>query len=280
MSNYDAFKHLSRALFLKKNQLMPMISVYCDDSGTHHQSRVAAVCGYISNLGQWEIFVKEWKAVLKEFKVQQMHRADLETFHGEFLKWSKKRKIAFLNKCHSIIKRRTKVAIGSAVIKQDFEEIVPVEFRKFVGGVYGWCAHECIIHARIWAEKCQRQYSDKFQWVFEAGTIGHGQVQTMFDSLVFTQKDRENWNISGVSFQPKAVIPLQAADVIAYEVYKQVENQILDGGKNHDIRLSMRDLHRDQDEQYLTYWSRKRLMEWVNSTMLDGKSVKEFKIKK
>src|SRR5579864_5178183 len=109
---------------------MAMFTVYCDDSGTHAQSRVAAVSGYISNVGQWNIFVNEWNLVLKEFKIKQMHRADLESFKGEFERWNPTRRQALLQLLHSILKRRTKVAIGSAVITKDFEEIIPPAFRK------------------------------------------------------------------------------------------------------------------------------------------------------
>src|SRR5215831_14582266 len=112
-------------IVLWQYNLMPMISVYCDDSGTHSESRVAAVSGYISNVGQWEIFTKEWSSTLRDFKVQRMHRADLESLRGEFKGWSRARRETFLQRLHSILKRRTKVAIGSAVITKDFEEIVP-----------------------------------------------------------------------------------------------------------------------------------------------------------
>jgi hypothetical protein len=66
-SAYLPLEHLRRSLFLGKNDFMPMLTVYCDDSGTHPESRIASVCGYISNTGQWELFTKEWMSVLKEF---------------------------------------------------------------------------------------------------------------------------------------------------------------------------------------------------------------------
>jgi hypothetical protein len=114
---------------------MSIITIYCDDSGTDPQNRVAVVAGYISNVGQWEIFNKEWARCLKDFKVNQMHRADLESFKGEFLEskgWSPNRRRAVLQKLHPIMKHRTKVAIGSAVIKETFEEIVPEPVRKYL----------------------------------------------------------------------------------------------------------------------------------------------------
>jgi len=279
MTPYNPFRHLCRSIFCGKSDYM-MFAAYFDDSGTHSKSRVATVAGYISNVGQWDIFNKEWAACLKDFKVKEMHRSDLESFEEEFLEsngWNPNRRKAFLQKLHPIMKKRTKVAIGSAVIRETFEEIVPETIKKLFGGVYGWCAHECITLARIWAEKCQRKNIPPMQWVFEAGTTGYGQVDQMFQSLNARADLRADWRIKGWSFQGKDVLPLQAADVIAYEVYKHVENQILDKGEKHDIRFSMADLFRECDVNYLKWWSRDRLIEWVNTATLNGKPLKDYK---
>ena len=101
---------------------MGMFTVYCDDSGSDKKSRVAAVSGFISNVGQWELFNQGWTQILKAFGVDQMHRADLESFKGEFLEsrgWGPRRRTAILKKLHSIMKRRAKVAIGSSVIRKE-----------------------------------------------------------------------------------------------------------------------------------------------------------------
>jgi hypothetical protein len=263
---YDGFEHLCRSLFCRGNDLMPMLTVYCDDSGTDVDSRAAAVAGYISNVAQWALFKKEWQRVLDEFGVDQMHRAELETWNGEFKEvngWNPKRRRAFLRKLQPIIRRRTKVAIGAAVIKKDFEEVMPQHLKEMYGGVYGWCAQCCIVQARVWCEKPQRQYSDPIDWIFEAGTIGQGQVNKMFESLYKNRSDRKAFHIGGWGFKGKNVIPLQAADVIAYEVFKQTENQIIDGGVKYGIRRSLSGLAREVDCDYLEYWDRNRLIDWI-----------------
>lgn len=246
--------------------LMPMLAIYCDDSGTHPDSRSAAVAGYISNVAQWVLFTKEWKRVLYQFGIDQMHRADLEALRGGFAPkygWDSNRRKDLLERLHSIIRRRTKVAVGTSVIKQDFEEVMPDHLKEMYGGVYGWCAHCCLVYARVWCEKPQRQYGDPIEFTFEAGTTGQGQVQKMFDNLRKSPIYRKDFRIGNVSFHGKTVIPLQAADVIAYEVFKQTENQVIDGGSKHDIRRSLSALLREADFGYLDYWDRERLIDWI-----------------
>ena len=267
MTAYDGFAHLYRSLFLGKSDLMSMLTIYCDDSGTDEKNRSAVVAGYVSNVAQWGIFQKEWNKALKDFGVKQMHRADLENFKGEFTEdrgWNPNRRKAFLQRLQPIIRRRVKFPIGTAVIRKDFEEVIPEEVRKKFGGVYGWCAHTCLVKLYIWCTRPSRQHSQPIEWIFEAGTIGHGQVDEMFRELS-TKVQSVDWRIKGWAFQRKDVVPLQAADVLAYELFKLVENQILDESKKRDVRQSMRHLMGADEGEYLDYWHRERLQDWVQS---------------
>ena len=107
--------------------------------------------------------------------------------------------------------------------KENFENIIPDELKGWFGGVYGWCAHDCFVATRRWYDA--QGYRNPVQWIFEAGTIGYGQVHTMFDHLYKNQKCEMTTIIKGWSFQNQSKVPLQAADVLAYEVFKQVTNQ-------------------------------------------------------
>lgn len=243
-----------------------MLTVYCDDSGTDRSCRSAVVGGYISNVAQWALFNKEWKQVLYEFRVSQMHRADLETWNHEFSHengWNPDRRKAILQKLHAIIRRRTKVAIGASVIKKDWEDVMPDHLKRKYGGVYGWCAQSCIVQARTWCEKPQRQFTDPLTWIFEAGTIGQGQVEAMFKSLHRDEATRKDFLIGSWEFHSKDDRQLQAADVLAYELFKQTENQIIDGGTSRPVRASLSGLMREADCIHPEYWDKKKLLDWL-----------------
>jgi hypothetical protein len=74
--------------------------------------------------------------------------------------------------------------------------------------------------------------------------------------------ERKEWQIAGWSFQNKEIVPLQCADVLAYEMFKQVENQIVDHGIYRPMRRSLLDLVHMDDERYLDYWDKRRLTDW------------------
>ncbi len=237
-----------------------MVTGYFDDSGTSPSNAVAVVAGYVGSTSQWQKFNTEWGALLSKFNVPIMHRTDLESFRGDFIGWNPEKRNLFVNKAQEIIKRRTYVAIGNSVIKADFEEVMPDILKKLYGGPYGYCAMLCIARARRWCEKTKQK--EPIDWIFEAGTVGSGQVNIMMNALYADNTTRGDFRINGWSFRNKTIVPLQAADVIAYEMFKYVTNQILQQpGRN--VRISFEHLVRSHDDEYLEHWAKNRLAEYV-----------------
>jgi hypothetical protein len=105
--------------------------------------------------------------------------------------------------------------------------------------------------------------------VFEAGTVGSGQVVAMLTNLSNDPTWGKWLRIGEWSFAGKDTVPLQSADTIAYEVFKQIENQIIDQG-TRGVRQSILDLVRMSDEPYLKYWDRVRLIAWVRRAEAKG----------
>jgi hypothetical protein len=132
---------------------MSMFTIYCDDSGTDRDNRVASVAGYLGKVSRWEKFGKDWQLALNEFGVKAMHRADLESFHGEFKGWCGTRRKQFLQRVQPIIGDYTAVPIGSAVIKEHFYKIIPKHVQEQFGGVYGWCAQDCLVATTVWYKR-------------------------------------------------------------------------------------------------------------------------------
>jgi hypothetical protein len=119
---------------------MSLLTFYGDESGIDRQNRVALVAGYVGQVNEWRRFERQWSVVLKKYGVHLMHRNHLETWHGEFTQecgWNPARRASFLRELHPVIKSCTKVAVGSAIIKEDWETVMPDWLKRFFGGVYG-----------------------------------------------------------------------------------------------------------------------------------------------
>jgi len=136
---------------------------------------------------------------------------------------------------------------------------MPSWIKELVGGPYGWCAFWCTFAMRGWCQ--ERHHSGLINWVFEAGAEGTREILEMFQALQLTTL-RASVQVGTWTFAAKDLKPLQAADLVAYELFKHVENQILDSGRR-PRRLSALDLFRRQDERYVTLWDKDRLRIWL-----------------
>ena len=142
---------------------------------------------------QWQKFREGWRSLLSEFGVTTMHRTDLENYRGEFIDWTPEKRNVFVNKAQQIIKRRTYVAIGKAVIKAEFEELFPDILKRFYGGAYGFCAILYLARAKLWFDKTNLK--DPIDWVFEAGTEGSGQISHLFNAMQRNVQMRNDFKV-------------------------------------------------------------------------------------
>lgn len=191
-----------------------------------------------------------------------MRRADLENFQGEFRGWTPDKRTEFIIKAQSIIKKYTYMGFGHIVVKEGFDKALPANLRKTFGGAYGFCGYLCLQIVGQWCDA--HNYQGKVRYVFEAGTAGHGQLDHMLRDTYNRQADGGKYRIGGWSFEDKETIPLQAADVIAYESFKIGENHIAqNSGKK--LRASAKALMRKQDRSHIAYWTEKSLRDWFES---------------
>jgi hypothetical protein len=258
---YDAFEHLCRSLFKSGEDVFGMIVGYFDESGTSAKEPAIGVAGYFGSCSQWDKFNVEWRNMLSEFGLSEFHRTDIESRHLYVPGWTTKDRNRVVIQAQKIIKEFTYIGVGNAVIKADFEDVFPPVLKKYYGGPYGYCAFLCVARAKHWHENIKNK--DGINWVFEAGAQGVEQFNILMKALYSDLELRQAFRVGTWSFAGKDILPLQAADTIAYELNKFVHGQIIENrGKP---RLSFEDLIRDKDNDYLEFWPRGRLQEYVET---------------
>jgi hypothetical protein len=238
-----------------------MIAGYFDESGTSLNNQSIGVAGYFGSCSQWEKFNVEWEEMLSEFGLTEFHRTDIESRHNYVPGWTTADRDSVVKRAHKIIKEFTYIGVGNAVVKADFEEVFPPILKEFYGGAYGYCAFLCVARAKAWHDNIKSK--DAIAWVFEAGAKGANQFKILMKTLYADPEMRQAFRIGGWSFFGKDILPLQAADTIAYELFKFVEGHIIENrGK---LRKSFQDLIRDNDNEHLEFWPKERLQEYVDS---------------
>lgn len=201
---------------------MAIFEAYFDESGTHKGSSVTMVAGALAKRSSWLSMGRQWKAILKKFGAHLFHATDLNNFRGEFEGWDETRRRSLTAKLLKVITEERPTIFGIGVASETYDR-VKANFPDVPLTAYQFCCE----FDMVWAGKhvTRKKHIPPIKVVFEAGqkfttaTIKHTQ------NLLRQRAKRELHGIAEIRVVPKScdgvtIVPLQVADLIAYELYK------------------------------------------------------------
>lgn len=219
-----------------------MISVYFDDSGTHDNSVAVAVGGYLASVKAWSSFQPKWKSVLEEYEIPFFHMVDFEARQEPFERWDNGKRITLQRKLISLIQEHTQIAISAATIKADYQTV------KTHYGVsdYIYTLYQALGGVRDWANR--DDIPGPIAYVFSQRTASNGELETLrqriYDDATLKRQLRiGSWSIADM----RELNPLQAADILAFETYKEMCNYIVPNREERPRRKSMEELIKGAD---------------------------------
>lgn len=244
-----------------------MFAAYFDDSGTHSESSVVSIAGYIAGATDWKHFAAEWNQLLSGENITHFHMTDFESRHGEFIGWDDQRRIRVIKRAIEIIHRRTIKGFSCSVNKDDFDDLIP-EFIP--GSAYVLCLVDCMTKCDHWAKEGNRQ--EPIACFLEQGGGYVSEINRI--RQVFLETDSSH--IHSLTLAKKTAHPqLQPADILAYESYKYwINKEIKDN--NRPIRKSFQLLLRKIDFGH--YLNRNDLIELIKMTYGDRVSIVDGRI--
>jgi hypothetical protein len=244
---------------------------YGDES--YGQEDAYAVAGYVASVGQWKKFNQEWEKFAKEEGFTILHKRLLEhNVKGSEFEWPEltkserdEKKLRINRRACRIISDHVLAGIGFIVQKSEWERSVSSSegtWQDYIGrSFYGVGVFGCVTTMED-VFKAKRRIG-MVQYVLENKKgDGRGEAERILGDLMANPFARQKFYIAGYSFENKdspALIPLQAADFLAYESYRQIDNQVLNRGVKPDkqggFRLikprgAMRCLLRADDPRY------------------------------
>jgi hypothetical protein len=207
---------------LERRFVASLYIAYFDESGTHDDAETTVVAGFVSNMTQWEAFSQKWQQALDASHIDYMHMADFESRQGQFKGWSEDDKRDLLSRLLPIINEHTFYSIGCTVQKSLFDSIVSDRSKKILGDAYGVAALLCWRHLGV--DFGRKEVDGWIDCTMEAGAKEWGKLHELFNEQ--SQSWREMHRIRGLASRNKRLfLPLQAADILAYELYKQSARQ-------------------------------------------------------
>lgn len=239
---------LSRAVLASDDGLIAVFKVYIDESGIHDGSPVVTVAAYIARPKQWEAFTKEWVPAIRPIKVY--HAADAANCQGEFKGWTPDDVAALAKRVLPIIPKHALRAVAVGIQMDDYRAALQDKphLRQLLGEPYGACLHWAL--SIILRAKAQHGNREQIAFFHEQNNFSGEALRVYEESIARWQV---GVNASFAFGSKQKYVPLQAADIYAYEANKRLRD------RNRPNRRALDALIPDKTKAMLRYFNRENM---------------------
>lgn len=218
-----------------------MLRAYMDDSGTHQGSHNCVVAGYWGGINRWKRFERDWKAVLGGEGIEEFHAKEFwPRINGErigpYRGWNDKRHSNFIRDLLQVIVESGVVPFGCGVLGAHWNaqpltlrELITladrpqramsmlVPFQRNIYRAASYCKPG--VQMEFVVDQCKMANVESGLLRCYAGI--KDQARELKDYLVEA--------LGGLSFSDsKTAVPLQAADLLAYEMHRFAKQKVRD----------------------------------------------------
>lgn len=197
---------------------MAFLRAYFDESGTHDGSLFTVVGGGLARESTWLAIAGQWRSALRKYGASAFHSTDFSNSRKEFAGWDEAKRRNFIGALLNIITNESITLIVSSVPNQTFDTVVQ-EFPDLTMTPYHYCCEMCM--HKIGFKLQTKKRVEPVAVTFEAGQKANSPVFGYFFARMNDAGWQKLYRIKSVDFlSKKEAIPLQVADLIAYEYYK------------------------------------------------------------
>jgi hypothetical protein len=263
--------------------LIAMFEVYFDDSGTHPQSEIAIAACYISTKRLWDEYVNEWNYVLAEEQCgEAFHMTEFvakpEHGHKPYCDWDNTKKDRVYARLAKIINDNKRVGIASAVPKKAYDA-VPERIRNYHGHEhYTFAVRMCLMRIAEWREKCGITLPMQYVFSWEMGRK-RKEIESIWENMHESWQKRFGIEPDGISFQHHEHFkPLQAADILAWQMNNHMRKILPLGHDNMDVLHSGFQVLREDQEMDLGFFTEDQIQKWVERINADEQTGGPYRI--
>jgi hypothetical protein len=251
-----------------------MLTLYCDDSGTHPKSSVAVAACFIASVDQWDRLKMNWEKINEDENFGVFHMADFVAKHEQFAapEWQdQEKRDRTIKKLINIIQTRVQFAVCCSVDKSAYDEVrqqnLHHPFWQSRKNHYSFAVRHCLANIQKWRE--QYKHTDPMRYVFDRLSKGKGEIDAQMEIAAGGLDDGcRQYGISkdGWGYDDKSVVTqLQAADIWAWENYKYMVDCFLpETSEKKQVRKSYGELLKIP--RIVRYHNRKTLLELARRT--------------
>jgi hypothetical protein len=261
-----------------------MFTLYTDDSGTDPNQQVAIATVLRIPALQIVRMEREWDTFRKKEGFTCFHTSEFmaRNSKSEFAGWDREKQQRVFQRVRQIAKKYGSSALSVAVNKQDYDEVMPEEYRSYFGRYhYTWAIRQLVSLVGAWYEKnATVPFEFVFQWMGGPRDSRRREVETVMEQAQWRAERKEILgDYSHYGFRKSTDIPgLQCVDAIAWVSYRYalhafhkapLPDMASDGWRDFEGHLARRGW------LYAVSIRRENLQKTIDKTLETGKA-KEF----
>ncbi|HUL00281.1 MAG TPA: DUF3800 domain-containing protein [Nitrospirota bacterium] len=210
---------------------------YCDESydGNARKPNIFTISGFFSDQSTWTKIDKNWNEINHRYGVSRFHATELNGAKGEYSKWSKPRRARYSAELLTAVNcQKTRMrAYNCGMRAAEYRTIINEAGCIKLGHPWVACFKSCI--AMIAKDMEDLPVNDSFSVFVERGSGFDIQAVKIFGELkknpAFAYRHRLK---TCTPAEPKQLIGLQVADLMAYEYFKRLQDK-----ENKDMRIPL-----------------------------------------
>jgi hypothetical protein len=223
-----------------RGKYLAVYDAYWDESGTGEDDPVLTVAGFLSTPRRWGRFISDWQAALADWELPYFHMSQYVAKGGPYAAWSEAERVERCTRLVDIIVRHCAGSVGLVLPLTVYQGAIRPEVGTYYGGRLGLASHACIVESAGLLDGTMKiKGVRRINHVFEKGAVGQGKVAALWKSEYDDERRRNYLHLGSITHADKReFLPLQAADIMAWELHWQGKNQLADVPK--EVRQSLR----------------------------------------
>jgi hypothetical protein len=220
MGNSQLVYEMSRMALCERDGDVVVIKVAMDESGVHDDSPVLTVGAYVARPKQWQEWTKRWNVAKRPIKV--FRAVDCANFVGEFKGWTADRRDPLVIHLLDVLRESDLPGCVIGIQMDEFRKAIAgrADLLAIFGEPYAACFHwvaQTIINVAI-----EIGSEERIAFVHESNDYR----QEALEAFAWIKRNgNPGRRIIGLQFADKQdYVPLQAADVLAYEGNKRIRD--------------------------------------------------------
>ncbi len=202
----------------KGARLIVALTAYLDASWT---SSAVTVAGYVSDVDRWASFETEWQDVLTGYGIEYFHMKDFAAREGDYKSWGPKGDCRLV-RLLEIINASVLAAVSITVPLGLWRAVLSDEERERSGNPYCIAGFGCFREITRWMRR-ECGAGDEVAYVYDQGDKGRGEIFKLFNAVYDSQDLRREYRLLSMKVEDKKrFVPLQAADILAWERNREV----------------------------------------------------------